>query len=69
MERAVCLIEDELVATSEQDGHCFSLVGAASDLDNFCAATGADLFDETGRSELIRLKLVDVGDGDGIDSL
>lgn len=69
MEGTVCLIEDELVATSEQDGHSFALVGAASDLDDFAAATSADLFNETGRSELVGLKLVDVGDRGGIDSL
>ena len=48
VEGAVGLVEDELVGPSEQDRHGLALIGAFCDFDDFRAAAGANLFDETG---------------------
>jgi len=64
-----CLVEKKLVAASEEDGHGLALVGAASHLDDFGGTTGADLLDEVSATELLGLKLVDVSNGGGSDSL
>ena len=69
MERAVSLVKNELVATSEEDRHGLALVGAASDFDNFAASASAALFNEASRAELISLKLINVGNRRSVDSL
>lgn len=69
MEGTVCFVEDELVRASKKDGDGLALVGALGNLNNFGSATGADLLNEAGGSELLGLELVDVSDGRGTDSL
>lgn len=62
MQRAVSLVQNELIRTSQEDGDGLSLVGAAGDLDELALA-GGKFFDEISRAELVWGELVDVGDG------
>ena len=69
MEGSIGLIENQLVATSEQDRHSLALVGAAGHLDNLGCTSSTDLFHKVGLSELLGLKLIDVGNWRGTNSL
>ena len=68
MEGTVSLIKHELVGASEQNGDSLTLVGAASDLDNFLGTTSADFLDQIGSSELLLGELINVSNGNGVDS-
>lgn len=69
MEGTVSFVEDQLVGTSEEDGNSLVCGWAACDLDNFSSATGTNLFDETGMSELIGVELVNMSNWGAIDGL
>lgn len=66
MEGSVGLIEDELVGSSEENRDGLSSVGASSDFNDLGTTLG-DFVDEVGVTELLLGKLVDVGDGSGVD--
>lgn len=68
MEGPICLIEHQLVATSEEDGDGLALVGASGHLDNLGSTAGTALFNEVGLSEFLGLELVNMSDWGSTDS-
>jgi len=69
VERSFSLLEHKLVGTSYEDRDSLVLGGATSDLDDLLVGSSTDLLNKFGSSELILGELINMGDGDSVDSL